>query len=87
MFVEVKRNRKPDAAKVRALCRQIAPVLAGQHPAEIGSCLADLLATFIISHHPAEVRERLLEDTIALVRQLMPVNEQLTREFVRRTGH
>lgn len=54
------------------LTESAAPLFAGQHPAAVGSALADLLATWLAGH-PESARERLLASHVEHVRLLVPV--------------
>jgi hypothetical protein len=63
--------------------------LAGHDPAIQGAVLADLLALLLAGHRgdgADEVREVFLKEHIAIVRQLIPVNEAMLSELIA-SGH
>ena len=64
---------EPDPNDVDGLVDQIRPLLAGHDPAIQGGALADLLAIFVAGHHP-DIRERVMAETVAAARDLVPVN-------------
>ena len=72
------------------LVMQIRPLLAGLDPGVQSAALADLLAMWLAGHitdspqSTEAFREALLADHIELVRRLVPVNEQMLLEGVRK---
>jgi hypothetical protein len=71
-----------DLDDVRRLVEAIRPILGGKPPPIQGAVLADLLAIWLAGHFAgddaanAAVREELLTAHIAMVRKLIPVNEE-----------
>jgi len=61
-----------DPDRCAALTASIVPLLAGQHPAEVGAALAELLATWIAGHEPG-MREPILKIHVELVEKFMAV--------------
>lgn len=72
----------PDLDDVGRLVEAIRPILGGKPPPIQGAVLADLLAIWLAGHCTADaatnaaVREELLSAHIAMVRELIPVNEE-----------
>jgi hypothetical protein len=74
-----------DVDKVAEAFEAILPLLAGLPPQEQGAILADLLATWLVGHSignpkaTARLRRDLLNHHVAVVRKLVPVNEDIMR--------
>jgi hypothetical protein len=69
------------AKDAEKLAKKIAPLLAGKHPAVASAALADLTATLLAGHfipgdpeETSKLRENLLAEYIALIRDLIPDN-------------
>ena len=59
-----------------ALVDRARPIFAGQHPAVIGSALAELVAIWLAGHQVSrEDHQQLLELHVETVRDLLPVVE------------
>lgn len=58
------------------LVARIRPLLAGRPPPVQGAVLAELLSIWLAGHHPAQIREPLLQAHLQTVRSLIPVNER-----------
>lgn len=69
-------DKKPDYALVKTSVEIIGRVLAGEPPEIQGTIIADVIATFIVGHHP-ELRDEVLEMLIQLAKNLIPINEKL----------
>jgi hypothetical protein len=72
------------AAQADAIFEAVKSQFAGKHPAVIGWALVDLLAMHLAGYQVSpEAREKLLQDHIAAVRELLPLyvadNEQQLR--------
>jgi hypothetical protein len=73
--------------QVEQIVRRIKPILAHNPPDIVGAALADLLAIWLASHividdlgETAAMRDRLIESHVAMVRELIPINEaEITR--------
>ena len=52
------------------------PELAGHPPASQGAVLADLIARWIVGHHP-KLREFQIKEFLTMVKKLIPINEQM----------
>ena len=61
-----------DPERCAALTKRIVPLLAGQHPAEVGAVLAELLATWLAGHEPG-MREPILKIHVELVEKFVPM--------------
>ncbi|MEJ6847486.1 hypothetical protein V3589_14860 [Sinorhizobium fredii] len=59
--------------------KSIWPILKGHRPEVQNVVIADMLATFLAGHAPP-LREVVLEQTIELVKTLLPVNEAILFE-------
>ena len=60
-----------DVEEVDRLADQLGEILAGKHPGIQGLALASTLATWLIGHEGADVREKLLARHIETVRALL----------------
>ncbi len=81
--------QEPDPHDVEPIVERIRPLLAGHRPEIQGAVLADLLATWLAGHMGEgadRVREELLRMHIEMVRKLIPVNETMILERLRRHG-
>lgn len=64
------------AFEIEHISKEIQPLLKGR-PAHVQSgVLADLLSLWLAGHWPPEMREKLLKDFVALVRDLVPGSER-----------
>jgi len=66
------------------LAKQIAPMLAGKHPAIHGAALADLLAMWVAGH-PPQVRDEMLLMHIEKVNDLVLVNAKVIDRAMRKS--
>jgi hypothetical protein len=73
--------------RVEVLFNRVRPLFAGQPPGVTGAVLADLLAVWLAGHSSGHgptasrrIREELLAAHIKLVRELIPVNEEIIRD-------
>lgn len=83
-----------DAKRVMELIEQIAPMLHGEERSVQGAVCADLLARWLAGHMDVsskagtdKLREELLAEHLAVVRDLIPVNEGMLLEQLRQTSH
>lgn len=64
----------PDPASITTLSAELAPILAGNHPATVGGALAECAATHIVSHDP-RMRGAVLANFLRLMLRIMPLCE------------
>ena len=82
-----------DTDEVKALVERIVPLFAGRGPDIVGAVLGDLLAWMLAGVQGEDwadveaVREAILTKHIALVRQLVPINEQVLLQRLRQRSH
>jgi hypothetical protein len=67
-------NTSDDAWTAIAISDTIRNAIAGRPPAVQSAVLADLLALWVVGHHPA-LRETMLKDHFDLVVNLLPLAE------------
>lgn len=70
------RPTRKKALLSQELADQIKPILAHNDPSIQSATLADLLAMWVAGHAP-ELREEVLDMHIRLVRDLVPINEEM----------
>lgn len=87
-------DRSEIGAEVAELVDMICPLIARRDPAVQSAILADLVSIWLagqfVSGNPeetAKMREELLAEVVALVRQLLPVNERMILQRVRKGAH
>lgn len=81
-------------AEVREVADMIRPLLARRDPAVQSAILADLISMWLAGHFlsgdseaTAKMREERLADIVALVRELLPLNERMILQRVRERAH
>ncbi len=69
------------------LAERARAIFAGEHPAIVGSVLAEMLAIFIIGHQIShEDHERLLDLHVKTVRELLPIVEAEMNDMMGASG-
>ena len=66
----------PDPDDVAAVVDEIKPLLAGHPPALQGAVLADLVAIWLVGHHP-EIRKIMYDMHVDIVPRLVSINHQI----------
>lgn len=75
----------PTLKQIDRLVAKINPHLRGKGPLLQGAVLADLVAMYFAGHHPM-IREDAIGQWLQVVRNLIPVNEDMLRKHYKPEG-
>jgi hypothetical protein len=76
MTAKTRLSKKEYSRQVERISKRIEPMLKGLHPVVQSGVLANLLSLCLAGIWPPDFRESMLEEHLALVRDLVPESEQ-----------